>query len=99
MSVVKRFGTAINNKGKTEKNKKIKEGECIFPFKYKWKVHDRCFQTPQGDICATEINPKTRTLTKYGYCKYALKTKKTHSTKPTNSKPSSKKKSTVKRAL
>ena len=61
MSVVKRFGTAINNKGKTEKNKKIKEGECIFPFKYKWKVHDRCFQTPQGDICATEINPKTRT--------------------------------------
>tara|TARA_Y100000591_G_C21848092_1_gene709905 strand:+ start:727 stop:4128 length:3402 start_codon:yes stop_codon:yes gene_type:complete len=98
MSVVKRFGTAINNKGKTEKNKKIKEGECIFPFKYKWKVHDRCFQTPQGDICATEINPKTRTLTKYGYCKYALKTKKTHSTKPTNSKPSSKKKSTVKKS-
>ena len=31
------FGTNINNKGKIEKNSKVKEGECIFPFKYKYK--------------------------------------------------------------
>ena len=34
-----------NNKGKIEKNKKIKEGPCIFPFMYKWKSHDKCFST------------------------------------------------------
>ena len=58
----------INNKGKIEKNKKVKVGKCIFPFKYKRKTHDKCFKTEKGDICATEINPKSRTLVKYGYC-------------------------------
>jgi hypothetical protein len=60
--------TLYNNKGKREKNKKVKEGKCIFPFKYKWKEHIECFNTKFGDICATEINPKSRTLVKYGYC-------------------------------
>ena len=66
-------GTAENNKGKTEKNQKIKEGECIFPFKYKYETHDKCVETEKGPICATEINPKTSTLTKYGYCKKTIK--------------------------
>jgi len=57
-----------NKFGKIEKNIKIKEGKCIFPFKYKWKEHSECFETDKGNICATEINPKTRTLIKYGYC-------------------------------
>ena len=60
--------TTINKSGKTEKNKKIKAGDCVFPFKYKWKTHEECIDSPKGEICATEINPKTRTLTKYGYC-------------------------------
>ena len=60
--------TNINNLGKGEKNKKVKSGDCIFPFKYKWKMHDKCFPTDKGEICATEINPKTKTLIKYGYC-------------------------------
>ena len=59
----------INKLNKTEKNKKVKEGPCIFPFKYQWKTHQSCIETPKGEICATEINPKTRTLIKYGYCK------------------------------
>ena len=63
----------INNLGKSEKNKKVKSGECIFPFKYKWKTHDKCFPTDKGEICATQVNPKTKTLVKYGYC---LKNKK-----------------------
>lgn len=60
--------TKRNKHGKIEKHKKILEGECIFPYKYKWKLHDGCYNTSNGEICATSINPKTRTLKKYGYC-------------------------------
>ena len=35
------YGTNINNRGKKEKNKKVKEGPCIFPFMHKWKLHDK----------------------------------------------------------
>ena len=59
--------TTINNKGKNEKNKKVKAGPCMFPFKYKWKNRDECVETEKGQICATEVN-KNRTLVKYGYC-------------------------------
>ena len=62
------YATTINNKCKKEKNAKVKEGECIFPYKYKFQEHNECIATNKGDICATEINPKTRTLIKYGYC-------------------------------
>lgn len=58
----------INAAGKTEKNQKVAAGDCIFPFKYKRQEHTSCLETEKGEICATEINPKTRTLTKYGYC-------------------------------
>jgi len=57
----------INNKGKVEKNKKVKEGECIFPFKYKLKIHNECIDTDKGKICATSVN-KNKTLETYGYC-------------------------------
>ena len=66
------FGSAVNNKGKTERNKKVKEGPCIFPFNYKRESHDKCYPTLKGDICATSIDtkvPKRRTLKTYGYCK------------------------------
>ena len=61
-------GTRKNRKGKIEKNKKVKEGPCIFPFKHKRKSYDVCMETDKGEICATEINESTRTMTKYGYC-------------------------------
>ena len=61
-------GSLVNLKGKTEKNKKIKSGPCIFPFKYKGKIYNECLDTPKGKICATERNPKNGILTKYGYC-------------------------------
>ena len=63
------YATNKNNRNRTIKNKKIKEGSCIFPFKYLWKTHNECIETPSGKICATEVNPKTKTLTKYGFCK------------------------------
>lgn len=69
-------GTIKNNKGKIEKNKKVKEGKCIFPFKYKYKIYNECIETEKGDICATEINPKTQTLIKYGYCEKPIKLSK-----------------------
>jgi len=56
-----------NNKGRNEKNKKVKAGPCIFPFRYKWKNHNECVGTEKGDICATEVN-ENKTLIKYGYC-------------------------------
>ena len=66
------FGSTVNNKGNVEKNKKVKEGPCLFPFTYKWKSHDKCYLTDKGSICATSLHtkvPKRRTLKTYGYCK------------------------------
>ena len=71
------FGSAVNKLGKLERNKKVKEADCIFPFKYKWKTHENCVPTDKGDICATSVNEKTRTLQTYGYC--APKLEKKHS--------------------
>ena len=56
-----------NKLGKIEKNKKVKQGDCIFPFDYKWKTHEECLPTEKGDICATSVNDKNTLLT-YGYC-------------------------------
>ena len=73
--------TRRNKQGKLEKHKKILEGECIFPYKYKWKSHDACYTTSKGEICATSINPQTRTLKKYGYCvKETVQPSKHHKT-------------------
>ena len=60
--------TKRNKYGKPENNKRVKDGDCIFPFKYKWTNHDACSETERGEICATSINPKTRTMVTYGYC-------------------------------
>ena len=62
------YGTDMNKQGKIERNKKVKRGKCIIPFKYKRQVHNKCFSTPNGEICATSINDKTGVLTTYGYC-------------------------------
>lgn len=63
------FGSVVNNKGKHEKNQKVKEGPCIFPFTYKWKDHKTCVPTEKGKICATSLKKgKRRTLKTYGYC-------------------------------
>ena len=47
------FGTHVNNKGKIEKNSKVKEGKCIFPFKYKRETHDECKILQKDKIFAT----------------------------------------------
>ena len=60
-------GTNINKSGKTEKNTKVKEGDCIFPFKYQWKENNECTETERGKICATSTSERG-TLKTYGYC-------------------------------
>lgn len=62
------FGSQINNLGKIERNAKVKEAQCIFPFKYKWKTHNECYPTPKGSICATSVTDR-QTLKTYGYCR------------------------------
>ena len=60
--------TVKDGRGRTRTNKKVMGGPCIFPFKYKKETHDACIEDDGEQICATEINPKTGTMTKYGYC-------------------------------
>ena len=65
------YGTNINNKNKTERNKRVKSGKCLFPFTYRHKTHTKCIETEKGAICATSLsekNPTKRTLKTYGYC-------------------------------
>ena len=62
------FGTNVNKKGKREKNQKVQEGPCIFPFKHQWKEHDECIDNDdKGKICATSVSERG-TLKTYGYC-------------------------------
>ena len=65
--------TDVNWFGQKEESKKLKPGPCIFPFKHEGKMHTTCVKTPKGNICATKVTPKRRTLKTFGYC---LKTKK-----------------------
>ena len=67
MSKADIYGIAINKLGKVEKNQKVKEGRCQFPFKYKKEVHDKCVPTEKGEICATSVSERG-TLKTYGYC-------------------------------
>lgn len=62
------IATVKDRKGRMRTNKKAMGGPCIFPFKYKKVTHDACIKDNGENICATEINPKTGTMTKYGYC-------------------------------
>ena len=78
-------GSNINNKGKTEKNAKVKEGPCIIPFKYKWKTHDECVDTDKGAICATSVSGHN-TLKTYGYCNTKTKSKSSNGKKRTKKK-------------
>ena len=79
-----------NNRGIIE-NKKgldINKGECIFPFKYKDSLYEECFKGKKGDWCATDINPKSKTIKKWAYCQpkvFTIKKKKKSKKKEINS--------------
>ena len=57
---------------KERKRKDIVIGDCIFPFKYKGKLHNKCVEGNTGKWCATSLKPSKTTKT-WAYC---LKSKK-----------------------
>ena len=64
----KKYASIINKKGKTHKSKYVKEGECIFPFKFKRKIYTDCLDTGNGPWCPTiELKPNKNVNT-WGYC-------------------------------
>ena len=75
----------MNNLGKTEKNKNVKEGDCVFPFQYKKQKHSSCVSTEKGPICATTVSERG-TLKTYGYCTPVSITKKLIKKTPSSSK-------------
>ena len=63
--------TLKNKKGKIEDlpGLDINKGECVFPFFYKDEEYDdKCFEGKKGAWCATEVNPKSKTVRKWAYC-------------------------------
>ena len=73
----------IDGKGKTRKSKDLKEGKCVFPFKYKGVHNNSCVKGASGDWCATSLSKRGAYKT-WGYC-----TKKRKSTTKSSSKTSS----------
>ena len=67
-----KIGRVKNIQGKEIKDKNIKEGKCIFPFRVKGKsfLNTQCIlheDKDNGYICATEVD-KNNVMTKYGFC-------------------------------
>ena len=67
-----REGIVHNKMGTEIKDKMIKEGKCIFPFKKKKNglLYTDCINHHNidfGSICATEVD-KDNVMTKYGFC-------------------------------
>lgn len=62
----------IDRKRSPRRYKAIKEGPCLFPFKYNNKSYNDCTESKDGRWCATELkNVKPRAgnnVYKWGYC-------------------------------
>ena len=61
------IATNITNTGKESTSKKVKAGECQFPFLHQGKLQNSCVKGKNGDWCATEVN-KGRQMMKFGFC-------------------------------
>jgi hypothetical protein len=59
--------TNIDRFNKQRKEKNIVTGDCIFPFKYKGVLHNKCVEGKTGDWCATGLKP-TNTSKTWAYC-------------------------------
>jgi len=64
-----KMASIVDKHGKSHKSKTIKGGECIFPFKYKGKIHNDCIPHENGAWCPTlKLKPSLARDT-WGYCK------------------------------
>ena len=82
--------TNITKTGKESKSKKVKAGDCQFPFIHKGKLHNKCVDGENGKWCATEVN-KGRQMVKFGFCPDKSKSK-SKSPSLSNSPPKTKRK-------
>jgi superfamily II DNA or RNA helicase len=74
------FAVNIDKFGKKRTAKKIKEGKCIFPFRYQNKLYDQCVDGKTGKWCATSLN-KNKTSKTWAYCPTSKKSSKKKITK------------------
>merc|ERR1711871_970467 len=61
------FAVNIDKNNKINKSKYVKEGDCIFPFKYKRKDVNECLDSERGKWCATSLKDNG-TYETYAYC-------------------------------
>ena len=61
------YASNIDKSGKVHKGKYVKAGECVFPFRYKNKLYNKCLDTGKGPWCATSIKSK-KAIDTWGYC-------------------------------
>ena len=96
------YAVNIDKNGKINKSKDIKEGNCLFPFKYKKKNVNDCLTGDRGKWCATELKD-SGSYSKYAYCPETEKQiessqklqKKTHKSSNSSSKITKKKSSSI----
>jgi hypothetical protein len=68
------YADKIDNKGEKRRYHALKEGPCIFPFKYNNKTYNECAESKDGKWCATELKDDgTNKHEKWGYCETHLK--------------------------
>jgi hypothetical protein len=61
------FANNIDKNGKKRKSKKIQEGKCHFPFKYKGVNYNECVKGESGNWCATSLT-KNGSVNTWGFC-------------------------------
>ena len=66
---IPRKGSIFDKNGNKSKDKKTKEGECVFPFKFHRKDRDACITSKgkEGLWCATNIDDEGNIIN-WGYC-------------------------------
>ena len=69
------YGSLVRGNKKLQ-GERLKEGPCIFPFKFKGEMQNECIKGKKGEWCATEINNEDeRKMVKYAFCDYDHKPK------------------------
>ena len=61
------YASNIDKSGKVHKGKYVRAGECVFPFRYKNKLYNKCLDTGKGPWCATSLKSK-KAIDTWGYC-------------------------------
>ena len=60
--------TNIDKHGKKRRGKSLITGDCIFPFKYKGKLHNVCIDGKDGKWCATSLKPGKMYVESWAFC-------------------------------